>query len=210
MINLRTLFGAMLLTGILASCGGSTEPEKQDKEAEQTCLYRYVDNNSSINFTAFKFTDKTAVKGSFTAFEIEGLKKSDDPKKLIESLSFSIPVTNASTDNEERDGKIQTSFFQTFKTEKITGKVKSLGENGDASVLIKMNAIEKEVMGKYTLNEGMFNFKATIDLNDWNGQEAIKALNTKCKDLHTGPDGKSMLWSEVEIEFATQLLNDCD
>ncbi len=210
MINFRTLFGAMLLTGILASCGGSAEPEKQEKEAEKICFYRYIDNNSSINFTAFKFTDKTAVKGSFTAFEIEGLKKSDDPKKLIESLSFSIPVTNASTDNEERDGKIQTSFFQTFKTEKITGKVKSLGENGDASVLIKMNAIEKEVMGKYTLNEGMFNFKATIDLNDWNGQEAIKALNNKCKDLHTGPDGKSMLWSEVEIEFATQLLNDCD
>ncbi|MFT5582308.1 MAG: hypothetical protein ACI9G9_001573 [Psychromonas sp.] len=37
----------------------------------------------------------------------------------------------------------------------------------------------------------------------------MAALNTICKDLHTGDDGVSKLWSEVDLNFSTVLQTDC-
>jgi hypothetical protein len=72
-----------------------------------------------------------------------------------------------------------------------------------------MNKIKKDVVGEYTLEDANFSFTATIDVLDWKAGSAITALNTTCKDLHTGADGKSKLWSEVDLSFTTTLKKEC-
>jgi len=101
------------------------------------------------------------------------MEKSDDAKKMIESLRFSIKTSSVETQNEERNGKIVKFFFGAVNTENITGKVKSLDKNGKAVILITINKIEKEVPGMYTLEDGQFDFTATIDLADWNAKDGI-------------------------------------
>ncbi len=200
------------LTGLILttqSCGGETKTEAP-KETEKACFYTYNSGASVLEWTAFKFTEKTPVKGTFNEIKIEGMESSDDPKKLIESMTFTIETSSVETQNEERNGKIAKLFFTTIGTPQITGKVKSLGEDGNATVEIKMNNLSQDVVGSYTLIDGKFSFNATIDVLKWNAGAGIKELNTACKDLHTGADGVSKLWSEVALSFTTELSSDCE
>jgi hypothetical protein len=160
-------------------------------------------------WTAFKFTEKKGVEGSFNVINVESDGASKDPKKVIESISFLIETSSVETQNEERNGKIAKLFFGTIGTKNIKGRIKSLSESGKATIEIEMNAMKKDVVGKYTLVDANFSFTATIDVVDWNAGGAITVLNTACKDLHTGADGKSKLWSEVDLSFTTTLKKEC-
>lgn len=199
---------AFLILGF-SSCKGDAK-KSEDAATDITCLYSYESNTSSLEWTAFKFTDKTPVKGTFNEIKIEGSKTADDEKEMIESLTFTINTNSVETQNEERNGKIVKLFFGSIDTDAITGKVKSLGDNGEALIEIKMNNSAQEVAGKYTLDEGLFSFTATIDVMKWNAGKGISLLNEACKVLHTGPDGKSKLWSEVDLSFTTQLKSECN
>ena len=194
----------------LSSCGGDKKTVEDSSQQEKNCFYSYNSGSTVLEWTAFKFTEKKGVAGTFNKITIEGMEKSDDPKKMIESLTFSIETASVETQNEERNGKIAKLFFGTISTPTITGKVKSLSDNGKATIEIEMNKIKKDVVGKYTLEDGVFDFTATIDVLTWNAGSGITKLNTECKDLHTGTDGKSKLWSEVELSFTTELMSDCD
>lgn len=196
----------------LTGCQGKSDAEQTEETSkkETSCEYSYDAEKSVLEWTAFKFTEKTPVKGTFNEINIEGMEKSTNPKKMIESLKFSISTASVETQNEDRNGKIAKLFFGTIGTEKITGEVKSLSDNGKAVIVIEMNKMKQEVMGDYTLEDGKFSFNATIDVLKWNASSGITALNTECKDLHTGTDGKSKLWSEVDLSFSTELLSDCN
>jgi hypothetical protein len=197
------LLSTTLFTALIFSCGGNEA--ETTKSASEKYTYSVVSENSTLEWTAFKFTERKGVTGTFREINIDGLDSSEDPKTLIESLSFSIPTSTVETENTERNGKISKQFFGTISTENITGEVKSLGKNGKAAISIKMNGISKDVTGEYTLNAGTFVFKASIDVLDWNAGEGIEALNTICKDLHTGADGVSKLWSEVDLNYTLVL-----
>ncbi len=174
------------------------------------CFYSYNSGTTVLEWTAFKFTEKAPVKGTFNTINITGIEGSDDVKNLIESLSFTIETASVETQNPERNGKIAELFFGTISTPQITGKVKSLSDNGKATIEIKMNNMKQDVIGDYTLEEGKFSFTSTIDVMKWNAGKGIESLNTACKDLHTGTDGKSKLWSEVDLSFTTELSSDCN
>jgi hypothetical protein len=170
----------------------------------------YNPGTTVLEWTAYKFTEKAPVKGTFNKFEIKGLDSSEDPKELIESLTFDIVTESVETQNPERNGKIAEFFFGTIATSHITGKVKSLSQNGKATIEIKMNGKSQDVVGDYALDGGKFSFNGSIDVLNWGAEKGIEALNTKCKELHTGADGKSKLWSEIGLTFTTELLNDCE
>lgn len=73
-----------------------------------------------------------------------------------------------------------------------------------------MNDISIDVEGDYTFESNTFTFDSMVDVASWNGLPGITALNTVCEDLHTGEDGVSKLWSEVQLSFSTTLKSDCD
>jgi len=195
---------------VLASCQDETPPTVETKQEKEICFYSYNEGTTLMEWTAFKFTEKAPVKGTFTEINVAGTLVSDDPMALLSSLTFSIPVSSISSQNEERDGKIMKQFFGTIKTENLTGKVVSLGMDETAVLDITMNSLTKAVKGKYTFEDGKFDFSASIDVGDWSAVPGIKALNTICKDLHTGADGVSKLWAEVDLKFSTTLSSDCD
>lgn len=207
----QNLFFAIILLFVgFSSCGEDKKTTEETSQPEKSCFYSYNSGSTVLEWTAFKFTEKKGVAGSFNKITIEGMEKSDDPKKLIESLTFSIETASVETQNEERNGKIAKLFFGTITTPIITGRVKSLSDNGKATIEIEMNKMKKDVVGQYTLEDGIFDFSATIDVLNWNAGNGINILNTVCKELHTGADGKSKLWSEVDLSFTTELMSDCD
>jgi len=204
------IYSLLLILLFLSSCGSKTEEKKEDASEKKGCFYTYNHASSVLEWTAFKFTEKKGVTGTFNEVIVESQEGSDDPEILLSKLIFKIPTGTVETQNEERNGKISNIFFKTLATDTILGSVKELNlEKGTAAIDLLMNGIRKDVKGTCMFVDGSFSFKASIDVNDWNGAESIKALNTACKDLHTGSDGKSKLWSTVDLSFTTQLQSDC-
>lgn len=217
-MNKKVQFLYVALLGLLiSSCGGneaSVNNVDSQEDSLKTCLYSYDGSTSEVGFTSYKFLNKTAVGGVFENIEVQGGEANESAEEVIKNLSFKIPILSIFTKDEGRDKKIITNFFGTIHTDTISGKVLGLNsETGKASLEITMNEVTNEVEGDYTLEEGAFSFKSEINVDDWNAESGITALNEECKELHTdhaNGDTESKLWSDVGISFSTKLKKDCE
>ena len=73
-------------------------------------------------------------------------------------------------------------------------------ERGTCKVALQMNDMTKPLDMEYHLvDDNYYVLKGILDLNHWDAQNAVKELNTICKDLHIGKDGISKLWPDVKI-----------
>ena len=124
--------GILSVALIFTSCGGD-EAKTEEAAQQQACFYKYNSGSTVLEWTAFKFTEKAPVKGTFNEITYEGKESSDDLEDLVKSMSFSIQTASVETQNEERNGKIAKLFFETIGTPVIKAKVLKL-ENGKASV----------------------------------------------------------------------------
>lgn len=206
--------GLILMAGLfvaLTSCKNEEKPVETTDTPEEICYYNYDDGASTFEWTAYKTSSKLPVKGSFNEITVNGGDAADDAKAVIESLSFSMKTATVETNDEARNKKIADSFFGVMEaTGEITGKVKSLGDDGKATIEVKMNNVAIDVVGEYTLDDGKFDFNATIDVAQWNAMAAVEALSKVCEAKHTGDDGVLKTWSEVALSFSTQLSSDCE
>lgn len=201
------------------SCG--TEPTEQsqedsttelseDKAADENCTYSYAQENTTVSWIAFKTTKKIGVGGDFLNFNIEGTSESSDPLEVVKGASISIPVSSVETKDEGRNAKIVAFFFGTFTdTENLEGVVKEVSEDGSGILTLTMNGIANDIPVKFELEGSKININTTIDLNNWDGQAAIDMLNEKCEGKHTGDDGITKLWPEVEINITSELVKNC-
>jgi polyisoprenoid-binding protein YceI len=210
----------LLILGITASllftsCGSGEETTETVVEPTvENCLYTYNPAMTKLDWTAYKFLRKAGVGGTFTTINVEGNKSGANPRTIIESLSFSIPVNSVETNDPGRNKKIDSLFFGTLNnTSLLSGEVVSLNENGKAVLRVTMNDITNDLEGDYTLEDNVFTFNTEINVENWNAQAGIISLNEACKDLHTdveNGDTESKLWSDVTISFSTELTKKCD
>lgn len=198
---------------LLASCAGEETTETPENEevvkVEENCTYQYDSESTVIGWTAFKFTEKTGVKGFFENADVMIPNQSEDMLQTLSGATFTIPVNSVNSQNPERDVKIQNHFFGTMEaTEVISGMVKSI-DNKTALVDLSMNGKTVEYNGNVTVDGEKVIFETTINMVDFEAQSSIDSLNNVCEVLHTGTDGVSKLWSEVDIKVETTLVKDC-
>lgn len=200
--------GGLLLSVVACSSPKATDENSTEKVETKTegTSYSYDPNGTIVSFTAFKTSDKVGVSGKFLKFDVTPAKESvSNAADILPGLKFSIPVNSIETNDKSRNGKIVEFFFGSMaNNENISGEVKTV-TNGKAIVNIKMNDISKAVELVAKADENIVVLKGFIDLNDWNGSDAIKTLNDVCKELHTGSDGKSVLWPDVELFIKAKL-----
>lgn len=196
---------------ILAACSGGEEKNENqaDETAQKVCFYSYNPGSTVLEWTAYKFTEKKGVPGTFTEISVEGIQESDDAQALLKGLTLVMKTSSVESQDPDRNKKIYDHFFGTIDAEEITGKIKSMNEDGSAVLTIAMGGVSRDLKGTYTWDNNVFAFQGTMDVGLWNAASGIRALNEICKDLHTGADGKSKLWSTVDIRFETTLKSDC-
>lgn len=187
---------------LLAACGGKGKETTDDKE---NVTYSYADENSSMEWTAFKFVSKQPVKGTFNKIVVSSVSEAKDIKTLASSFGFTIPVNSIETQDESRDAKIIKFFFEVIATEELSGHIVKLGDDGTAELEVTMNGITDIVSGKYEITENYFSFNATMDIAKWNTDKAIEVLNENCKENHT-ENGVTKVWSEVDLSFTTKVV----
>lgn len=158
--------------------------------------------NINIEWTAYKTTDKVPVTGIFREIKIENLKSGETPEEVLNGATFSIPVSSLFSNNDDRDAKLQNLFFGVMNNTKlISGKF--MHENNVSKLSITLNGVTREIPLETNYDEkagNVFNVKSTLNLQEFNAQDAIESLNKACYDLHMGVDGVSKTWDEVNVE----------
>lgn len=172
----------------------------------QVCVKKYSYNSTSVTWTAYKFTSKVGLKGTFSEINVMGTNSNEeDWKKVLLNAVFTIPTKSVNTNLDYRDDNIRNYFFNKMvSTENIEGKITSMDEN-EALVEIKMNGNTFPMKMQVIRNENIVTFNSVIDLNDWKAKSSMDSLQAYCYDLHKGKDGISKFWPDVKLEITTLL-----
>lgn len=209
----RFVFFGLILASIYLA-GWQSKMDAAPKAG--VCKFTLDPGKTSLEWKAFKFTEKTGVGGKFTKLGITGYKTGKSPEAALKGLKFALEPIDLDSGNPERDAKIKGAFFGALKNAgKISGhfvsaKFDSSGAAGTGIVKLSLNGITKDLPLTFTLENGeLFKVKGNINLTDWKASSAVTALNEVCKDLHTGKDGKSVLWPEIEISITSTLKTEC-
>ena len=180
-----------------------TETTKEEVTTEKKAAFVLQDANNSINWVAYKTTEKIPVKGQFQKVNITAGGEGSTAKEAINNAEFSIPVSSIFTSDTSRDFKIKKFFFGIMdNTELLSGKL-VLENDSIGYADLTMNNVTKKLPFKYTLKDKEFNLNATMNISDWQAQNALDSLNTACKDLHKGADGVSKTWDEIALNISS-------
>lgn len=182
------------------------EPEEKPLTEKQN--YVYTLGEVLIKWTAFKHTAKAQVGGAFKSAVVKGFTESTNLNTAVSGVTFEIPVNSTSTNDTIRDYKIVNSFFKTMvNTDNITGKIISVDNNGTGLLAINMNNVEVQKTFSWEMDQTTkeIYIKTAIDVLNWGAQSSLDALNEVCLEQHTGPDGKNILWPNVDITIIVDL-----
>ncbi len=209
MKNILLITASFLIIG----CGSEATEEGalvSVKKIPEITVNDYIYNlgEVTIKWTAFKHSAKAQVGGKFKSAEVKGFNESTDLSTAITGVTFKIPVASTSTNDEVRDYKIVNSFFNTMvDTDYISGRILSIDENGSGKLVINMNGQEVEKLYKWEMDQASkeIYLKTSIDVLNWGAEPSLDALNEVCLEQHTGPDGKNVLWPNVDITVIVDL-----
>ena len=212
----------IIYTGIISSIllfvacseAETTENSGNDlsKKDTKSCLLILDNENVVVNWTAFKLSDRVGVGGTFDTVIVSGVTENETMVGAAATAQFDIITGSVNSNNTERDYKISDSFFGTMvNTATISGKILSLNDDGSGAISLTMNGVEKEITLEWKeTSENRLKLSAAINVNDWSAKPSLDSLNGVCTAVHTGKDGVSVLWPDVEIEVFADFKSDCE
>lgn len=144
----------LLLPLLIGSCNNSAKNTSafwiEEKGISENKEYAIDDFELSIVWTAYKFTDRIGVSGTFTNYTINKKNASGSIEDILNKLQLSIPTESIGTENAIQDFKISTYFFKIFNTSTITGTVLN-AKKGQGDIKLKMNDISRDTPYTYSL-----------------------------------------------------------
>ena len=193
-----------LIAVLLIACDSEKKEQKDqiNKEKKSSAAFVLDNAKNSVEWTAYKTTEKVPVKGKFKKVEITSGGEGNTVKEAIHNAEFSIPISSIFTSDSSRDYKIRKFFFSFMDTSLLSGTLKILTATSGIAT-IKMNGITDKVPFEYTITNNVFSMKSTLDINKWNAKAAIASLNKVCEELHKGADGISKTWDEVTLNITS-------
>ena len=190
------------------SCGGAETTTTDNSKSE--VKYQIDTESVSLKWVAYKTTAKLGVGGEFGKINIGDYALADSPEGAIDEVTFTVPVSSLFTGNTDRDWKLVNLFFGVMdKTEFIKGTFHALegdATSGKGVMDLTMNNKTCDLPYDYIIaNDSMF-ITTKLNINEWNGQEALDSINEACYELHKGDDGVSKTWEEVDIKASVAIV----
>lgn len=185
------------------------------------CAHSIDPSAVQVEWTAFKTSAKTPVRGSFKKLDVTAPKGGASTLRgVLERSSISFDPREIETGDPARDATLRTVFFGLWKEKRITAKILSAELNavetsGALSVRITANGVRKEIPMKLRALEAAasalprFIAEGLIHIADFDLQGPFATLHSACEKLHTGPDGVSKTWDMMEIRFMFPVVTNC-
>ncbi len=218
-MNTRFLIPSLFSIALLASCGGEQKPAEEAAPAPETqepvaaCTYSYSDAPVTVEWVAYKYTEKTAVSGKFKQVTVNGGGEGSVADALM-GANISIETASSNSGDPTRDPKIKETFFGSLmEGETLSGVIShAMGDEtaGQVTADINMNGMTHPIDGRYEVKDGQIEMKFEFTVDLFGANEALNALNKVCEDLHKGSDGNSVLWPDVTVFVTTELDKSCE
>lgn len=174
----------------------------------------YTITKLTPGWTAYKTTQKVAVGGTFNSVKISEMKPGATLTAAFAGLSAEIEGASIESGNPARNATVAAAFFGKFAEQaKITAQI--TGASGDEKLgLFMMNVTMNNVTKPLQLShegmkDGTLVAKTVINMLDFGLQGAFDSIHKTCEALHTGDDGVSKTWTEVEISITVDVTKKC-
>jgi len=210
MKSLKNLGLLTLVIFTVNACSTATKStDEESAESQDVCVYQHINESLDFKWTAYKFTEKTGVPGTFNEITVTAAEDASSLEDMLKSVAFSINTGSVNSNEPIRDAKIAQFFFGTMaNTTEITGGIKSI-DGSKATISLSINELTLDIPGTIEINGDTINLSATVDFKKFGGEEAIAMLNQVCSEKHTGEDGKSVFWDVVDINVQTLYKKSC-
>lgn len=199
---MKRFLGVSLLFSlfILTACNSDKKTNKvTEVEKKSTAAFAVSEATNNINWVAYKFTEKTGVKGKFKKVNVISGGEGNSIKEAIHNSEFEIPVSSIFTSDSSRDFKIRKYFFGIMPNPKLLSGKLMIENDSMGYANITMNGITEKLPFKYSIKGKEFSMSTEMNVLEWNAGQSIDSLNAVCEDLHKGLDGVSKLWPQVSI-----------
>jgi len=197
---------AILSLSVLAlnACG----PKKS------ACTYSTDPKDIQLEWTAFKFTEKTPVKGKFNKAEVKGKTQAGSLAELVTGLHIDIDGASVETNDPGRNATIQQFFFEKFNPpfhiHAMATKLEGDDQKGTMAINLSMSGSAKDVPFAYTVGaDGVLTAQASIDMLEFGLQAPYDSIHKACEDKHTGKDGVSKTWTQVDLLLTGKFKKEC-
>ncbi|MBN20274.1 MAG: hypothetical protein CL678_03215 [Bdellovibrionaceae bacterium] len=175
------------------------------------CLYSIDSKKSQIGWKAFKYSEalKAGVPGSFKKVAYKETYK-PNLEKALQATPVEIDLQTVDTKNPGRDQTLTKSFFTLILGKKIKARFLKM-KASKALVAIQLNKKTKTVEMKVKKHsENHWSLEGSIDLlADFGLKKQFESLHQACKGLHTGSDGISKTWTDVELHAEVYFKKKC-
>lgn len=218
-MSLKNLSLAALAAFTFACSGGEEKSTATPSDAETApaqevvCDYSYTDADVEVLWVAYKYTEKTGVKGEFEQVEVTGGGTGPSPADALMGATINIATASSNSGDATRDPKIQESFFGGLTDgETLSGVITEATGDANGGMVradLTMNGVTNSAEGTYEMDGETVELKFEINVGDWSAMDALNALNEVCEDLHKGADGQSILWPDVTVFVTTKLAKNC-
>ncbi len=205
---MKYLTYTLLAVALLATACSTKKSESEEKK-ETTCTYGLDLNSVSFGWTAYKFNTKAPVKGTFNDIQVQADSAAASLAELLQSVHVSIATNSVNSNDPVRDAKISQFFFGTMAATDVIKAAFVKADSSSATASLTMNELTVDIPGTLTLSGDTLTFQATIDLNAFNGADAVAKLNEVCQEKHTGQDGVSKLWDVVDVSAKAVVKTNC-
>ena len=185
------------------ACKSEEKKETPTKTKVKEVAFSLKNATNTIDWTAYKTTDKVPVKGKFKKVTITKNGEGNTAKEAINGAEFSIPVSSIFTSDTSRDFTLRKFFFEAMDTTSLLSGSLHLTDATNGTASITMNGVTADLPFTYTIEGKEFKLTATMHLDNWNTQKAMESLNGACKELHKGSDGISKTWNDVAINITS-------
>ena len=178
------------------------------------CTYSADTNDIKLQWTAFKYTEKTGVNGTFNTTKVTGATSAGSLADLVGGLKMEIDASSIESNNPGRNVTIAQFFFAKFApASAISASVKGLkGDDAKGELLIDiaMNGVTKTLPFAYTASaDGTFEGRATMDMMDFGLKAAFESIHSACKNQHMGKDGVAKTWPVVDLQVTAKFSKVC-
>ena len=152
-----TVLTALVLS-MLSSCTPKNNTETSEVVSQETeQVYLLKTDSVTLQWTAYKTTERIGVSGSFDSISIKSEKTTGIFKELLTNTKIEISTASVNSNNEIRDPKIVAFFFGKFS---VPSEIQAIVDSANAEkayITITMNGITKTVEADYTIKNNIGN-----------------------------------------------------
>ena len=188
-----------------------TVKAEEKSAVAQECTYKIT--QAKPGWTAYKYTEKAPVGGTFNTFTLSPAKPAPSLTDAIQGLSIEIDASSVESKNPARNTTIAEKYFALFAPKSvIKGNVisaKGDDKKGSIEINIDMNGVQKPYTFSYEEKDGGLIASSVMDMMDFQLQKPFDSIHTACKTLHTGTDGVAKTWTEVALHVVVTYEKQC-